>query len=211
VSTAASKHLRRYTDLSALVYLLREQKITLLDPSSWDDTNDSRFLALYRERKKLKSVLALCFTQSRETYHHWRIFAGGCGGVCIQFNRQKLMKATDGYADLRSGDVHYLTLSQCGRKQLKIEELPFLKRRAFQPEDEFRLIYESKIKKLPSFNVDIPLTSIELIILSPWIHPDLAKHVREVLRSIRNCRGLKIRRSRLISNDQWKSFGESAN
>jgi hypothetical protein len=34
-------YLRRYTDLTALIYLLHQRKITLLDPSSWDDKNDS--------------------------------------------------------------------------------------------------------------------------------------------------------------------------
>ena len=61
----------RYTDSPALVYLLKEQKVTLLDPQSWDDSNDSYYLRLYRERKRLQSVLALCFTQASETYHHW--------------------------------------------------------------------------------------------------------------------------------------------
>ncbi|HNC85208.1 MAG TPA: hypothetical protein PK999_19310, partial [Nitrospira sp.] len=63
--------LRRYTDIPALTYLLTKQKITLLDPKSWDDSNDSHYLSLYKQRNKLKSLLALCFTQADETYHHW--------------------------------------------------------------------------------------------------------------------------------------------
>jgi hypothetical protein len=42
-------YLRRYTDLTALIYLLRKRKLTLLDPSSWDDSNDSYYLTLYKE------------------------------------------------------------------------------------------------------------------------------------------------------------------
>jgi hypothetical protein len=57
-------YLRRYTDLTALIYLLRKRKLTLLDPSSWDDSNDSHYLTLYKEKRKLKSVLALCFMQT---------------------------------------------------------------------------------------------------------------------------------------------------
>jgi hypothetical protein len=60
-----TKFLRRYTNL------LKEQKITLLDPESWEDKNDSHFMSLYRKKKSLKSVLALCFTQASETFHHW--------------------------------------------------------------------------------------------------------------------------------------------
>ena len=62
-----AKFLRRYTNLPALLYLLRERKITLLDPASWDDKNDSYFLSLYHQKKQLKSVLALCFTPAFET------------------------------------------------------------------------------------------------------------------------------------------------
>ncbi len=52
----SGKYLRRYTDIPALIYLLSERKITLLDPQSWDDSNDSYYLSLYREKKNLKSV-----------------------------------------------------------------------------------------------------------------------------------------------------------
>jgi hypothetical protein len=37
------RFLRRYTDLTALLYLLNTKRITLLDSSSWDDKNDSRY------------------------------------------------------------------------------------------------------------------------------------------------------------------------
>jgi len=89
----AESYLRRYTDIPALVYLLTERKITLVDPQSWDDANDSYYLSLYREKKKLGSVLALCFTQTSERYHHWRVFAHGSGGVCVSFKRPELVKA----------------------------------------------------------------------------------------------------------------------
>ena len=65
--------LRRYTDLPALLYLLRTRSITLLDPSSWDDKNDSYYLEKYKEKKSLQTVLALCLSTAEETYHHWRV------------------------------------------------------------------------------------------------------------------------------------------
>jgi Family of unknown function (DUF6152) len=48
----SKNYLRRYTDIPALISLLSERKITLLDPASWDDKNDSRFLALYIRNDK---------------------------------------------------------------------------------------------------------------------------------------------------------------
>jgi hypothetical protein len=40
------KFVRRYTDIPALIHLLTEKQITLLDPDTWDDKNDSYFLRL---------------------------------------------------------------------------------------------------------------------------------------------------------------------
>ncbi len=63
--TRSTESLRRYTDLPALLHLLKHRKITLLDPSTWDDTNDSYYLLKYKERKGLKTVLALCLPYLR--------------------------------------------------------------------------------------------------------------------------------------------------
>src|SRR2546425_2552095 len=156
-----TNYLRRYTELPALIYLLRERKLTLLDPQSWDDRNDSHYLELYRQKKKLKSILALCFTQTHETYHHWRVFAGGSSGVCIRFKRSELIRATKVQKGLRRGPVKYLKLSQHLSRKLEVEDLPFLKRFAFQHENEFRMIYESPIQRVSSLTIDIPLSCIQ--------------------------------------------------
>ena len=103
-------YLRRYTDLTALIYLLRKRKLTLLDPSSWDDSNDSYYLRLYKEKRKLRSVLALCFTETDERYHYWRVFAPGASGVCVRFSRSGLLAACKKHASLRMKPVTYLKL-----------------------------------------------------------------------------------------------------
>ena len=204
------QYLRRYTDIPALIYLLNERKLSLLDPDSWDDSNDSHYLTLYREKKKLKSVLALCFTQANETYHHWRIFAGGTSGVCIRFRRAKLLRAIKKQPGLRIGRVHYLRLGEIRDKNLTIEELPFLKRYPFEHEDEFRMVYESKTEEISKLDIAIPLSCVDRITLSPWIHPDLCAHLKRMLRSIEGCSGLQIARSTLIGNAEWKNLGEHA-
>jgi hypothetical protein len=202
-------HLRRYTDIPALIYLLREQRITLLDPQSWDDKNDSHFLSIYRERKNLKTVLAACFSQASETYHHWRVFAHGSSGVCISFKRTELVRAIKKQPDLRMGSVKYLRLSEIRHRKLAIEELPFLKRYPFKGENEFRMIYESKGTAIPTLDIPISLSCIDKVTLSPWLPHALSDHVKSILRTLPNCDSLRIRRSTLISNEQWKSLGES--
>jgi hypothetical protein len=211
-------YLRRYTDMAALFYLLREQKITLLDPQSWDDRNDSHYLGLYKQSKEgLKSVLALCFTKATERYHFWRVFTNGSSGVRVRFRRRNLLEAVAEYAGkalatdenttLRMESVKYLHLNAIGT--VPVSKFPFVKRYAFQDEKEFRMVYESKIQ-VPKFEIPIPLSScIDKIVLNPWLHPDLFSHVKALLHSIKNCRSMRIEQSKLIDNEKWKSAGEA--
>lgn len=203
-------YLWRYTDIPALTYLLNERKITLLDPQSWDDSNDSHYLTLYREKKKLESVLALCFTEASETYHHWRVFAAGSSGVCIRFKRSELLRAIKKQPGFRTGTVTYQKLEEIRDKKLAIRDLPFLKRWAFKHEKEFRMIYESKTENISKLDIAIPLSCIYRITLSPWVHHALSPHVKRMLRSIKGCSTLNIVRSTLIGNMEWKNLGESA-
>jgi hypothetical protein len=206
----SSTYLRRYTDLTALIFLLHEKKITLLDPKSWDDGNDSHYLAVYKEKRNLKSVLALCFSETGETYHHWRVFANGSSGVCIKFKRGSFLKALKKQPGLRMRQVKYLTLDEIKGMTLSVKDLPFLKRYAFEHECEFRIVYESDSTKAPKLDIPISLSCIDKITLSPWMYPDFSAHIKRVLHRIEGCRSLDIVRSTLIGNERWKSLGEDA-
>ena len=95
-------------------------------------------------------------------------------------------------------------------KHLATEDLPFLKRYPFQHEKEFRIIYESRTVKASTLDIAVPLSSIDRVTLSPWIHPTLSSRVKQMLSSIEGCRVLKIVRSTLIGNEEWKRLGEAA-
>jgi hypothetical protein len=204
------KFLRRYTNIPSLLYLLRERKITLLDPETWDDKNDAHYLSVYREKKSLQCVLALCFTQVAETYHHWRVFANGSGGICIRFDRAKFMAALGRKSGVRMQDVAYLKMNQMRKKRLRIDDLPFLKRYPYEDEREFRAVYESAKEKLRSLDIGIPLNCIDRVILSPWMPQALAGHVKLTIREIGGCGNLDIARSTLISNETWKKYSDKA-
>lgn len=202
--------LRRYTDLPALLYLLNRKVFTLLDPRSWDDSNDSYYLALYKQKRKLKSLLALCFTQAGESYHHWRVFAPGSGGVCVQFKRPEFLQAVVRHASLHRRAVRYLKLTQIKSAPLAVTDLPFVKRFAFEHEQEYRIIYESRTIENTTVDFPLPLSCISRITLSPWIHQALYEQVKNMLKSLDGCDGLDVSRSTLISNDQWKRLGDEA-
>lgn len=202
--------LRRYTDLPSLVYLLSNRKLTLLDPSTWPDENDSHFIQTYKRKRHLTSVLALCFTQASETFHHWHIYASGPAGVCIQFRREELLTAIGNSTRVLAGSVRYRTLDYLRDKTLKTKNLPFLKRIAFKDEQEFRIIYTSSKESVPEKEVDIPLACIERVTLSPTIPVRKANSFKKLLKLIPGCDRLRVYRSTLLNNREWQSFGESA-
>jgi hypothetical protein len=122
-----TRPLLRYTDFPALIYLLCNRSITLLNPEAWDDGNDAHYLRLYRSKKNLKSVLAICFAQASETYHHWRVFAAGAGGMSIRFHRGPFLAAVTTQSGVRAGDVKYLTIEEIKTKRLTIAEIALFK------------------------------------------------------------------------------------
>ncbi len=198
--------LRRYTIIPALIYLLKNRAITLLDPKSWGDRNDSHYLSVYKKEKALKSVLALCFTTVGERYHHWHVFAGGPSGVCIAFKRDNLLDALKGNPGIKCGPVQYLTLKSAQKRAPRTDRLPFLKRYAFRDESEFRVIFGSKKTQASTMDIPILLSSIEKISLSPWIPESLSESLKETLRSFEGCEDLRISRSTLVNNPAWKSL-----
>jgi hypothetical protein len=157
----------------------------------------------------VQTVLALCFTQASETYHHWRIFAGGSGGACITFKRRELLSALKKQSGVRTGSVEYRKLKDIHRKAPPVERLPFLKRYPFEDEREFRIIYESSVKE-SYHDVAIPTSCIDKVTLSPWLNQTLFAELRKTLESIRDCGDMRISRSTLTSNEEWKALGEAA-
>lgn len=201
---------RRYTDLPALIQILTNRKLTLLDPSFWDDKNDSYFLATYKEKKELQSVLALCFTKESETYHHWRVFSSGASGVCVNFDSEKLETAFAKAKGVKFQEVTYLAVKKLRDNRPTIARLPFVKRIPYKHEKEFRALWESESDKVFSLDVPIDISSITRITLSPWMHPSLRVNVAKLLKMIDGCKSIPIVRSTLIENTQWKSYGTSA-
>lgn len=197
--------LRRYTNLVAAIQILRTRKITLLNPQLWDDRNDSYGMSRYVDARGAKSVLALCFAEQHETYHHWKVFSPGVDGICIEFDRDGLMAAFDGKPGIRSGMVAYREIKQLRSEPPTVQELPFVKRFPYQDEKEFRVIYTDMKHELGFKDFDFDLACIKRINLSPWTPKVLADSVKATIKSIAGCDAIVLNRSTLVENDQWKS------
>ena len=207
---------RRYTNLADLIHILREKKISLRDPRSWDDKNDSYFLERYKKYKGLKTLLALCFADDKEeTYHHWSVFSGGKDGVSIRFDRESLLNAfterckCDQVTPLHRC-VDYRNIDDLRSNPPCVEDLPFLKWSPYGDENEYRILYANESVCERSWGFRITVDCIDHISLSPWLPAVLEQSVCEQLKSIRGCSSLQISRSRVIDFNAWRTIADRA-
>ena len=202
--------LRRYTNLASLIHILQTKKITLLDPENWEDKNDSYFIRKYKERKNLKSVLAICFTNTGETHHHWKIFSGGVDGVCIILQRDSFVERMEKQRNVKFQEVKYKLVRTLKKRAATIEALPFTKRYPFRAEKEHRLIYTSKTEEIHFKDFDFDISDISRIVLSPWMHASLRDSVKKTLKSIPGCANLTVTKSTLIGHTEWMQMADRA-
>lgn len=196
--------LNRYTCLPVALDVLAKKRLTLLPPDLWDDRNDAYYLERYRQARDFSCVLAICFSQCAETFHHWRVFSHGFSGVCIEFDKASLLKSLVDQKGFRTGEVVYRLIKTVRRSNLGPQQWPFLKRKPYKDEREFRIVFESKAETARAKHVDIDLASIRKVTLSPWLPGPVADSVMDIVKRIDGCDRLSVNRSSLIDNDDWK-------
>lgn len=196
--------LKRYTELPYVLQILETRRLTLVNPSSWDDKNDSHFVQAYRDRKGHGSVLALCLTGAAQTYHHWRVFTHGASGACICFDREKFLSWIESDELITGREVEYKTLPQVQKTPPALEDLPFVKRKAYEHEAEFRLLHATRRKSVAVKNFEMPLDVIDEVVLNPWLPPATVSAVEDVIHRIEGCEYLKVLRATIVKNDAWQ-------
>lgn len=202
------QYLRRYTNLSSLFDILKNKRITLLNPNTWDDKNDSYFIEQYKIKSKLMSVLGLCFAGRSETFHHWKVYSYGLCGVCIIFQKNNLLKLIKDEKGIKYKEVVYKKINELKNNQVKLCDMPFIKRIPYKDEKEFRVIYESKNEELNYKFININLSCIERIVLSPWIPGTLIELVRKTIKEVSETR-ISVWKTTILNNDAWKSIGNN--
>lgn len=206
--------LHRYTSLPSVIDMLQEKRLTLLDPASWDDRNDAFGLEEYRRQAGRVRVFALCFTEAEETYHHWRVFAPGSDGVRVTFYKRPLLRLVEEAAiaesdrRFRSKPVKYRLIRDITKRRIRLAELPFTKRKPYADECEFRIICESDDHidaAARSRSLPLRFDCIERITLGPWLPQSLVAPIKKTLNAIDGCEEVKIYRTTLLENEQWKN------
>jgi len=185
---------------------MEKRAITLLNPRLWDDRNDSYFLEVYRQKKGLECVVALCFTQAFETYHHWRVFAAGTSGVCLEFDKAKLLESIKDLHGLRTGSVEYMTIQQLAAAESP--DLPFVKRYPYRDEHEFRIIYEDRSNATGPKDVAFDPQALRAVIVNPWMPSAVFASVKKVICGTQGWKHLKVRRTTLVDNERWRKLGK---
>lgn len=200
-----AKLLKRYTHLPAALGLLRERQLTLLSPSTWEDKNDRVFMEQYASKRQLSTLVGICFSQAAETFHHWKVFAPGSAGVCIELHKEKLLQAVP-KAGFRHGRVTYKKpVSLIGGYATR-SELPFIKGWAFRDEKEYRVIFESDSEQLQTHTIPIDLSCVRSIVVSPWLPEPLFNATRLAINQIPGCQDIPVTHSRVINNEHWQAY-----
>jgi hypothetical protein len=182
--------------------MLSQKCITLLEPNTWEDRNDAFYLEKYKNKKNLATLLAYCFSSKRETFHHWKVFAGGSSGVCVEFRKIKLMDSVRNVHGIRTGKVKYRLIKENSQPSYRV--WPFLKRVQFKDEGEFRIIYENTTHREKAKDIQIDLSCISKITLSPWMPRPLSKSTAGIIKKIEGCCTIDIRHSTLLDSADWQ-------
>jgi Protein of unknown function (DUF2971). len=183
--------------------MLNTKSFFLCDPQSWDDKNDSAFLAEYKSKKQLKTLLAACVTSADQTYHHWRIFTHGASGACIHFHNDQFFDWVARTNGITCGEINYKTLNELKSKTPTINQLPFTKRKAYEHEDEYRILFESKTEDFKIKNFEFNINMIKRILINPWLPYETFKSIQQIISYIPDCKNIKIERATIVKNSEW--------
>jgi hypothetical protein len=209
--------LNRFTTIPFLMDMLIRKHLTLLNPASWEDKNDTIPMDLYKKKKKKESIYALCMTNKRETIHHWNSFASGSSGCCVEFDHNKLIGEIEKFKREKNS-ANNISCEKVKYKQIKdlqdigtsgIEDLPFLKRYPFHPEQEFRIVMLSNDEQKETFDIPISLDVINKITIAYKMPESVFKSVKKCIEKIAPDFKGEINRSTLLKNDEWISFFEN--
>jgi hypothetical protein len=196
-------YLRRYMQLPQALHILSKRCLNLGNTRYWEDRSEAAIFEKYRIEKKLKGVLALCFTESPETNHHWKIYADGVSGVCIEFDKAGLIKAFNRAKErLQHGSVEYVKIKDADNYCGRIDRWPFVKRLPFKDEKEYRVIYDDP-DGIKFFELGFELHYVNQIHLSPWIQRNVYESIEALIRGIPGCDDMQISRTTLLENQRW--------
>lgn len=201
-----SEAIRRYTNVLALLDLVKNERLTLLNPNHWFDRNDALGLQEYNRLRGDGSVYAMCFAIGKEQAHHWQLFSGSDHGVCIRFDKDELVDHLDELNEpVLHGPVQYRNLKEIeGSSPITIDLLPFLKRDTFEAECEYRIVaWEDELFAGPTYSIPLPPRLVKQVIMGPTMPRAFGELLRDIARENPAWSDVQFSLSRLVNNASW--------
>jgi hypothetical protein len=200
-NNTAPKFLRHYTSIEALYSILDSKTLRFGDPEAWVDENDAASIRAFRRKKGAARAGVICLAAGPEQIHHWNTYAPK--GCRIEFDEHQFEEEINRHK-LLCGFVHYCSSEDLSAETLrdkKIDELPFIKRRPYEGEQEYRIIwYGSAGETVPEITVKDRVSSITLY---PNISTPKFEAIKDNLKTKYQIE--TVNRSRLLKYDAWIS------
>jgi hypothetical protein len=196
------RKLYRYTTLPVLIDMLETGKMVLLNPSSWEDRNDALIIEAYKKKANIPKLFAICFTHKPQTIHHWKSFANGSGGCCIVFDAQSLLQTFSSISGIRYGVIEYRKLNDSNISTYSIEDIPFIKRKPYEFEREYRIIWEGRSND-NYFSVNMDLGNIIEIVFNQQMPEPIFKSLKQFLTKHYRFTENQIIHSTILENKTW--------
>ena len=197
------KWLKKYTKLKYLEGILEESSLFLGEPDSWPDKNDGEAMKLYKVGKKIQSIRATCLNMGADRYHFWEVYGGREHGVCLWFDSSLLLRDIKDDATLSHRAVHYRFSSE-GR-DLKLSDLPFLKRQQYSDEREYRVVRECCVAQSCSGKLKFSPKSLVRIYLNPWLDDVEVANYSNVIHSNDEFRTVQVLQNNSLLHGGWVS------
>ena len=152
VQDTAPQGLCHYTSLSNLVSILEQGALELCAPCRWEDRNDAASVEAYRRKTGAAQIRVLSLASGDEQIHLWFAYAKKEYGACLHFKTSALLAALNRTPGLVHGPLRYTHRDELSAKALRAlppEELPFIKRRPYDTEQEYRVLWSGGPDETP--------------------------------------------------------------
>jgi hypothetical protein len=198
------KYLKHFTSLFSFISIMESGGLRLSRTEEWEDKNDRAALAAYKRKTGAEETCALCFAQGKEQIHHWFYYAKKDSGCCIHFKDEPLLAALGREPAFLCDSVSYMSsedFTAAWLRQQPVEKLPFIKRRPYETEQEYRVIWTGKADTKPPV---VPVSGlIDYVTLAPGL---IATPQGEALKTmLETTYKLTVRFSLLLRDNDWIS------
>ena len=130
--------------------------------------------------------------------------------MCIEFHRGNLIDKFKTQNGFLHGYVEYVLLKDLRQYPPAFDDLPFIKRFAYQGESEYRFIFTSTEKEKKIEYISIDIDDIKQIVINPWVESPVYESMRLTIAETSGWKKVKMRKSTVTKNDVWGKACEKA-